>query len=261
MAIRSAENYRGLRRRGITVRKTIDCLIATFVIAHGFALLHNDRDFAPFEQHLGLTVVRASAAQASAAISSSSCYNADMGDNIIHSFQQRRQLTQALDDLANSTNEPDLLARVRALVHTYPSDLLTTMLVKTLETANSQIRGGLGHLASLLPPEEIVPALRSAAANRSNSPQMCATAALILERFLGETLPPALLADLNQTNEVAFQSLREAVAEGALNRHVLLEYVTQMRQTPESIAFLVLDSIGAARRDRPHPTAAAYRPR
>ena len=164
-----------------------------------------------------------------------------MDDNIIHSFQQRRQLTQALDDLANSANEPDLLARVRALVHTFPSDLLTTMLVRTLETTNSQIRGGLGHLASLLPPEEIVPALRSAVANRSNSPQTRATAALILERFLGETLPPALLADLNQTNEVAFQSLREAVAEGALNRHVLLEYVTQMRQTPESIAFLVLD--------------------
>jgi len=164
-----------------------------------------------------------------------------MDDNIIHSFQQRRQLTQAIDDLANSANEPDLLARVRTLVHTYPSDLLTSMLVKTLETTNSQIRGGLGHLASLLPPEEIAPALRSAAANRGNSPQTRATAALILERFLGETLPPALLADLNHTNEVAFQSLREAAAEGALNRHVLLEYVTQMRQTPESIAFLVLD--------------------
>jgi len=59
VALQIAENYRALRRRGITVRKTIDCLIATFVIAHGFALLHNDRDFAPFEQHLGLTVVRA----------------------------------------------------------------------------------------------------------------------------------------------------------------------------------------------------------
>ena len=164
-----------------------------------------------------------------------------MADKIIHSFQLRRQLVQDINGLANSVNEPDLLARVRTLVYTYPSDLLVTMLIKTLETTNSQIRGGLGHLASLLPPEEISPALRNAAANRTNSPQTRATAALILERFLGETLPPALLADLNQTNEVAFQSLREAVAEGALNRHVLLEYVTQMRQTPESIAFLVLD--------------------
>lgn len=59
LALQSAANYRVLRRRGISVRKTIDCLIATFVIAHDHALLHSDRDFAPFEQHLGLAVVRA----------------------------------------------------------------------------------------------------------------------------------------------------------------------------------------------------------
>lgn len=54
LARQSAANYRTLRRRGISVRKTIDCLIATFVIAHGYALLHSDRNFAPFEHHLGL---------------------------------------------------------------------------------------------------------------------------------------------------------------------------------------------------------------
>jgi predicted nucleic acid-binding protein len=58
IAVKSGENYRLLRRQGITVCRTIDCLIATFVIEHGFALLHNDRDFDPFEQHLGLEVVR-----------------------------------------------------------------------------------------------------------------------------------------------------------------------------------------------------------
>jgi predicted nucleic acid-binding protein len=58
IAIQSAENYRLLRRRGITVRKTVDCLIATFVIERGLALLHSDRDFDPFEQELGLVVVR-----------------------------------------------------------------------------------------------------------------------------------------------------------------------------------------------------------
>ena len=58
IAIKSAENYRFLRRKGITVRKTIDCLIATFVIEHDFWLLHSDRDFEPFEQYLGLKVVR-----------------------------------------------------------------------------------------------------------------------------------------------------------------------------------------------------------
>ena len=58
LALKSAENFRFLRRKGITVRKTIDCLIATFVIEKGFSLLHDDRDFVPFEQHLRLNVVR-----------------------------------------------------------------------------------------------------------------------------------------------------------------------------------------------------------
>ena len=57
IAIAAAENYRILRAKGITVRKTIDCLIATFCIRHGHVLLHRDRDFDPFEKHLGLRVV------------------------------------------------------------------------------------------------------------------------------------------------------------------------------------------------------------
>jgi len=58
LAVAAAENYRKLRKSGITVRKTIDCLIATFCIEQDFALLHNDRDFGPFEAHLGLRVFR-----------------------------------------------------------------------------------------------------------------------------------------------------------------------------------------------------------
>jgi len=57
IAIAAALNYRILREKGITVRKTIDCLIATFCISQGHILLHNDRDFDPFEQHLGLRVL------------------------------------------------------------------------------------------------------------------------------------------------------------------------------------------------------------
>lgn len=58
LAILAAANYRHLRQKGITVRTTIDCLIATFCIESDFALLHNDRDFEPFEKHLGLRVVK-----------------------------------------------------------------------------------------------------------------------------------------------------------------------------------------------------------
>jgi predicted nucleic acid-binding protein len=54
IALRAAEHYRALRAKGITVRKTIDTIIATRCIVNGFALLHCDRDFEPFEAHLGL---------------------------------------------------------------------------------------------------------------------------------------------------------------------------------------------------------------
>jgi len=57
LAVQSARNYRALRKMGITVRKTIDCFIATFCIENAHMLLHNDHDFDPFESHLGLKVI------------------------------------------------------------------------------------------------------------------------------------------------------------------------------------------------------------
>ncbi len=56
LAPRAARNYRKLRELGITVRKTADIIIATFCIELRHALLHDDRDFAPMEEHLGLVV-------------------------------------------------------------------------------------------------------------------------------------------------------------------------------------------------------------
>jgi predicted nucleic acid-binding protein len=57
LAREAARNYRTLRRGGHTVRRTIDCLIATFCLRGRHALLHRDRDFEPFEQRLGLVVI------------------------------------------------------------------------------------------------------------------------------------------------------------------------------------------------------------
>ena len=58
LALESATNFRYLRKRGITVRKTLDSIIATFCIRSNLLLLHSDRDFDPFEEHLGLQVVK-----------------------------------------------------------------------------------------------------------------------------------------------------------------------------------------------------------
>jgi predicted nucleic acid-binding protein len=58
IAIAAARNYRNLRMRGVTVRGTVDAIIATFCIERGHVLLHSDRDFDGFEVHLGLIVLR-----------------------------------------------------------------------------------------------------------------------------------------------------------------------------------------------------------
>ncbi|MCU7923787.1 MAG: PIN domain nuclease [Candidatus Thiodiazotropha sp. (ex Dulcina madagascariensis)] len=52
MAIRCAENFRALRRKGVTIRKTIDVIIATYCIENSLPLLHCAKDFEPFHKHL-----------------------------------------------------------------------------------------------------------------------------------------------------------------------------------------------------------------
>ena len=58
VTLAAADNYRRLRARGITVRKTIDVLIGTYCILAGHELLHSDRDFDALERHLGLRVLQ-----------------------------------------------------------------------------------------------------------------------------------------------------------------------------------------------------------
>jgi len=57
LAVKSAQNYRRLRKKGVTVRKTVDVMIATFCIEKGLALLHSDKNFDPMTKHLGLRSV------------------------------------------------------------------------------------------------------------------------------------------------------------------------------------------------------------
>lgn len=56
LAVRASENDRALRVKGVTIRKTIDTLIATRCIEDDLTLLHADRDFHPFTAYLGLKV-------------------------------------------------------------------------------------------------------------------------------------------------------------------------------------------------------------
>lgn len=57
MALKSADNFRALRKKGVTVRKTADVIIASFCIEQKLPLLFSDKDFKPFVEHLGLVAV------------------------------------------------------------------------------------------------------------------------------------------------------------------------------------------------------------
>jgi len=57
IAIQAARNFRALRSRGVTIRKTVDMIVATWCIENGYDLLHSGRDFDAFAKHLGLQVV------------------------------------------------------------------------------------------------------------------------------------------------------------------------------------------------------------
>ena len=57
VVVQSAQNYRMLRKKGVTVRKTIDVIIGTYCILEGLPLLHDDRDFDPMVSHLSLKVL------------------------------------------------------------------------------------------------------------------------------------------------------------------------------------------------------------
>jgi predicted nucleic acid-binding protein len=61
--VAAADMYRSLRRLGVTIRKSVDCMIAAVSIENDVALLHHDRDFDPIEKHCGLKVVKSRPAQ------------------------------------------------------------------------------------------------------------------------------------------------------------------------------------------------------
>lgn len=160
---------------------------------------------------------------------------------IIQGFQARRQIEDAIVALGQTTTEAELIAQARDLASKYPPEWLAAAVLRHLGDMNSQLRGGLGHLSALLPPQIIAAPLRDVVGNRQKLPIERMSAQLILERYLGESVSPALMDDLAGNDELAMQSLLEAIREGRLNRHVQLEYVTQMQEHGVDVAFLVLE--------------------
>ena len=175
-----------------------------------------------------------------------------MGEKIANTFQLRRRIDEAVAALADCSSEAELVQSVEAIVQEHAPTLVLPALRKHLNSDSSQMRGGLGRLAARMPRVESVALLRKEAGRRDNPTQTRLTAAMILEKFLNVEVPPGLMGDLNDPHLVVKQSLQEALEAGRNNRQVLLEYVLQMRQESQEVAFLILDLLGQlAEADQP----------
>ncbi len=181
-----------------------------------------------------------------------SWYTLPMGEKVVNRFQLRRKIDEAVAALADCSSEAELVQSVEAIVQEHAPTLVLSALRKHLNSESSQMRGGLGRLAARLPEVESVALLRKEAGRRDNPTQTRLTAAMILEKFLDVEVPPGLMGDLNDPHLVVKQSLQEALEAGRANRQVLLEYVLQMRQESQEVAFLILDLLGQlAEADQP----------
>ena len=175
-----------------------------------------------------------------------------MSNKIINSFQARRLVEEAVAGLADLSSDAELMQEVEKIARDHAPSMVLPAIRRHLNTGSSQMRGGLGRLAALISGREVVEMLRKEAGRRDNPTQTRLTAAMILERFLQVEISAGLMGDLRDPNLIVMQSLQEAVEEARSNRHVLLEYVRQMRQENQDVAFLVLDLIGQlAEADRP----------
>ena len=173
-----------------------------------------------------------------------SWYTSLMGNKVIHSLRGRRLVEEAVAGLADTSSEAELAREAQRIANEYAPELVLAAIRRHLGTGSSQMRGGLGRLSALMAEPDASAMLRKEAGRRDNSTQVRMNAAMILEKFLQVELSAGLMGDLRDPNLIVMQSLQEAVEAARSNRQVLLEYVRQMRQENQDIAFLVLDLIG-----------------
>lgn len=159
---------------------------------------------------------------------------------IITVFQQRRQIEQAIKVLSETNSEEELIQRAAEIAQ--HGEVVLPALLAQLGTADPQLRGGLAHIARMLPREKVVPALRAAARDRTRSDRERMTAMTILERFLGEELGPEFFEGLADPHTLALESLREALSEIRDDPQVLVEYLTQLEQEPVEAALMIIDA-------------------
>lgn len=158
----------------------------------------------------------------------------ESNSKIIRSFQSRLEIDIAVRSLGNTTSEAELLQLAKEIANKYGEQAIPALLA-LLDTGNPQLRGGLGHLAAALPQEQVVPALRAAAHNRSLSDQARLTAITILESFLDIEPEQAMYDGMASPADLALLSLKELLVESRANPMVVVEYMDQLSREPVDV--------------------------
>ncbi|NOX63731.1 MAG: hypothetical protein GXP42_17540 [Chloroflexi bacterium] len=182
-------------------------------------------------------------------------------DRIIHGFGERLAIDKAVRAMGDAPDRFGLEEQARALARRGAA--VVPALLRHLDTDNATLRGGLGLLAQHLGAELVAPALKRAATDTRRSNQARLTAVMILERYLGETLPPELVRRLPDPASVARQSALEALALAESNPAVLLDYASQLLEEPDEVVESVVNVIAGLdnpRRARLLAIIACYAP-
>ncbi len=165
---------------------------------------------------------------------------------IITTLRQRRQIERAIQAFTEAESEEELIERAAEIAR--QGEVVLPVLLAYLGASDPQLRGGLAHIARLLPREKVVPALRAAARDRTRSDRERMTAMTILERYLDEELGPDLFEGLADPETLALESLQEVLAEVHEDPQVLIEYLSQLEEEPAETALII---VRAARRVDP----------
>ena len=159
----------------------------------------------------------------------------------ILSFGDRLALDRAVKALADARNALELDRAARELAGRGKPAL--NALLRHLDVSDPALRGGLGRLAQYLDPAETIAALRRAAMDESRSDSARLTAVMILERFLGQEIDPALAQRIPASYDIARESGEEAIAIAETEPLVLVEYAEQLLDEPPEIVQAVLQVV------------------
>ncbi|PKO22657.1 MAG: hypothetical protein CVU38_08135 [Chloroflexi bacterium HGW-Chloroflexi-1] len=154
---------------------------------------------------------------------------------------ERRALEAAFGELAEIT-ETDRQAQQAAEIARH-GDAALPVLVALLNTADPQLRGGLGQVAMQLDRRQVVTTLRGVARSHTSSDQARLTALTILDRFLQEPVDEALLTGLSDSDAVARQSLSELTHAMANDPFSVIEYLNQLAEQPPEVPGMILAAL------------------